>query len=358
MQDFRIAENKDLCASLRVQDFKKLAEFTKISLYNHLRLSPPAESPYFDKLLTAFKIYASTNEGKVLQLINRETEALSRFTTLQDKAFLTLLDNASSGENSMPQWFRSLERSNSKEKNLSVLVTVLAVVNARPELKHSTFTSAWEHRGVISYVTTYLPQHQSFHIPLTTVEHGRATTAETPNTEHLELEKVLSRFFRVERVITKVPFFEGTVCGAIPIRGSSQLSRVLGPYSTTSLLSHQTLKIGTFRSWLVSLRETTTTIVTPYHHLGCFPRRPSTRTGSCRSQRNCQRPKQSLKAEFGFATSRMWSQGTLSSSTSRPESPLTTGNPQTRRRNQVSTSTLFWSSKKALFFIFTLPPTH
>ena len=116
MQDFCIAENKDLCASLRVQDFKKLAEFTKISLYNHLRLPPPAESPYFDMLLAAFNTYVSINEGKVLQLINRETEALSRFTTLQDKAFLTLLDNASSGENSMPQWFRSLERSNSKEE--------------------------------------------------------------------------------------------------------------------------------------------------------------------------------------------------------------------------------------------------
>ena len=108
--------NRDLCMSLRAKDFRRLADLTKICLYNHLRLPPPAESPYFDMLLAAFNTYVSINEGKVLQLINREPGALSGFTTLQDKAFLTLLDNAPTGKSEMPKGLRFLDQPSSKEE--------------------------------------------------------------------------------------------------------------------------------------------------------------------------------------------------------------------------------------------------
>jgi len=179
-------------------------------------------------LLAAFNTYASTNEGKVLQLINREPGALSGFTTLQDKAFLTLLDNAPTGKSEMPKGLRFLDRPSSKEKKLSHLVTVLAVVTAKPELKHSTFSSDREYRDLISYVTTYLPQEHSFDIPFATVVREQAVTAATPNTEHKELEKVLSRFFRVERVINEVPFLEGRVWNNSKMRKKLSAIKSLG----------------------------------------------------------------------------------------------------------------------------------
>jgi len=223
MLRFLRAGNRDLCESLRAQDFKR---------HEDMPLQPPSSLPsrrvsYFDRLLVAFNTYASTNQDKVLQLINREPGALSCFTTLQDKAFLTLLDNASSRENSVPEWFLHLENSISKEKNLSYLVTVVAVVNAKPELKHSTFSSDREHRDLISYVTTYLPQEHSFDIPFATVVREQAVTAATPNTEHKELEKVLSRFFRVERVINEVPFLEGRVWNNSKMRKKLSAIKIL-----------------------------------------------------------------------------------------------------------------------------------
>jgi len=128
----------------------------------------------------------------------------------------------------VPEWFHHLENSISKEKNLSYLVTVLAVVNAKPELKHSTFSSDREYRDLISYVTTYLPQDHLFDVPLATVVQEQAVTAATPNTEHKELEKVLSRFFRVERVINEVPFLEGGVWNNSKMRKKLSAIKSLG----------------------------------------------------------------------------------------------------------------------------------
>ena len=270
--------------SLRAKDFRRLADLTKICLYNHLRLPPPAESPYFDMLLAAFNTYASTNEGKVLQLINREPGALSGFTTLQDKAFLTLLDNAPTGKSEMPKGLRFLDRPSSKEKKLSHLVTVLAVVTAKPELKHSTFSSDREYRDLISYVTTYLPKRESFDIPLPPSGIFQFSDApDAPNTEHLELERILSRFFLVERVTTEVPFFNSSVRNTSYDRKQSDI-KSLGSIVDQLLVVPSNIEDLRFLTLVgFSLKENDQDNgLSTISSLGCFPRRTSTRTSSCR----------------------------------------------------------------------------
>lgn len=144
------------------------AELTSRVLGGDAGCKEPEGDPYLDTLLKAFQVYSGSHPDTVLGMINMAPGAFDLPKTLENQSFMKLLKGGID-HHVLPDSFMSGNEYDNFD--LSHLLVRLAIITAKPELRHAELLCSyqcnfpgWEKTSRI--LRLRLPTDHSFDVPL------------------------------------------------------------------------------------------------------------------------------------------------------------------------------------------------